>query len=111
MSATNGWTSIAGKDNGNFVIIGGAGDDTVAFGNHADVFAASTVDGGAGDDEIRLFGDYSGANAVVFAAATVKNVEVISVIGDNDYDLTSVDATVAAGQCSTCSATSRRYAC
>ncbi len=61
--------------------------------------AADSIDGGAGStDAVNLSGDYTGANAVVFGAATMTNVEFLEVVAGNSYDLTTDDATVAAGQ-------------
>jgi Ca2+-binding RTX toxin-like protein len=56
------------------------------------------LDGGAGKDTLRLGGDYDGANAVAFGATTLLGVEVVALAAGHSYDLTTHDATVAAGQ-------------
>src|SRR6185437_5473933 len=81
------------------------GEDTAHGGSGSDWFemaggfdAGDTIDGGGGNDVLTLDGDYTGANAVVFGAATMQNVEYLGVENLNSYDLTTNDATVAAGQ-------------
>ncbi|GEM_PF-657232 len=75
---------------------GGGGDDTVfAFGT---ITAADTLDGGTGSNHLHLNGDYTGGNALVLGATTVTNFEEISFALGNSYDITTNDATVAAGQ-------------
>jgi len=93
------FTGTSGDDS--FVMSQG-GDDTVSGGDGNDVFryggtltAADHIDGGADTDTVILRGDYSAG--VTFAANTMVNVEVLSLIGSFDYNLTTNDATVAAG--------------
>ncbi|WP_164913505.1 M10 family metallopeptidase C-terminal domain-containing protein [Sphingomonas sp. UV9] len=74
----------------------GAGNDAILAGGA--LIAADRIDGGAGTDQIGLKGDYTGANRLVLDAATLSNVEVLAVLADGSYDITSADATVAAGQ-------------
>jgi hypothetical protein len=106
------------ETNGAFTIGGGKGEDHLTGGSGADLFlfrdqerygANDMVDGGAGNDELALRGNYSGASAIAFKANTMVNIEVISIlsgnsnwwgpiIGDLGYDLTMHDNNVAAGK-------------
>jgi hypothetical protein len=64
---------------GDFVASGLGGNDRFEFrGNFT---AADKVDGGSGQDIVILKGDYSGANAVTFAADTMVGVEYIALVG------------------------------
>jgi VCBS repeat-containing protein len=98
---------------GNDTFSGGIGDDTFQMqtgGNDTvhgdsgnDIFyfdgtftAADQVDGGTGSDRLSLNGDYSAG--VVFNAGTLVNVETIALLAGNSYNLTTDDATVAAGK-------------
>jgi serralysin len=103
---------------GAFTFGGGKGIDNLTGGGGADLFlfrdegrygASDTVNGGGGNDELALRGNYSGANAVVFGAGTMTNVEVLSILsgqntwwgpvaGNFSYDLTTHDNNVLAGQ-------------
>ncbi len=74
----------------------GAGNDAILAGGA--LIATDRIDGGAGTDQVGLKGDYTGANRLVLDAATLSNVEVLAVLADGSYDITSADATVAAGQ-------------
>ncbi len=75
----------------------GGGDDAVLAG--AFLTAADTIDGGAGTlDQLTLVGDYTGANALVLGAATITNVEYLTLGSGHSYDITTNDATVASGQ-------------
>ncbi len=102
---TQGDDDYAGTSGGDRFNMAQGGDDTVSGGAGKDIFgygatltAADRIDGGDGHDIVRLQGDYSGAHALVFAADTMVNVEVLQLRGAFDYDLTVNDATVAAGQ-------------
>jgi Ca2+-binding RTX toxin-like protein len=106
------------ETNGAFTIGGGKGEDHLTGGSGADLFLFrdqgrygpnDMVDGGAGNDELALRGNYSGASAIAFKATTMVNIEVISIlsgnsnwwgpiIGDLGYDLTMHDNNVAAGK-------------
>ncbi|HEX2590944.1 MAG TPA: calcium-binding protein [Rhizomicrobium sp.] len=79
---------------GNDTANGGAGNDTFTF--VAAFTAADTVDGGTGTDTLSLAGDYSAG--LVFAASTMVNVETITLKSGTSYNLTTDNATVAAGQ-------------
>lgn len=97
------------------------GDDTIDSGSDADIIylgaaltAGDRIDGGDGRDVLVLQGEY----ALVLGAQNLINVEYLSVqsgsvtkFGDTagnsyDYNLTSVDANVAAGQMLTVNAQS-----
>src|ERR1043166_1979335 len=108
---------------GAFTLVGGAGDDLLTGGAQSDFFnlslggddtanggngddrfvfygaftAADKVDGGLGNDVLRLNGDYSGAHAVIFGADTMVNVETLSLTTGHSYDLTLDDGNVASG--------------
>ena len=100
-------TSGAGDD----VLDGGAGNDTIdggtgtdqmtggagndVFNLGADLTATDKIDGGADGDTVTLDGDYSAGFS--FGAATVANVETITVAAGNDYKLILDDATNGAG--------------
>jgi peptidase M10/serralysin-like protein/hemolysin type calcium-binding protein len=84
--------SFGGDDTAN----GGGGDDRFVF---LSAFTASDqVDGGTGADTLRLEGDYTGGNAVVFADDTMVNVETLSLATGHSYDLTLADGNVLKGQ-------------
>jgi serralysin len=79
---------------------GGGGDDLVFMGGG--LTALDSIDGGAGFDSVRLNGDYQGSSRrVVMTATTMVNVELL-VLGRNslnrNYELTTHEGTVAAGQ-------------
>ena len=93
--------SLTGGD-GNDTLVAGAGTDTMSGGVGNDQFlltaflgSADRIDGGSGDDELVLAGDYSGG--VVFGAATMINVETITVTNGSSYRLIFDQATNAAG--------------
>jgi hypothetical protein len=80
------------------------GGDDSAFGDDgndrfridAAFTAADSINGGDDRDTLMLKGDYS--SGVVFGAATLTRVEVLRLSGNFTYDLTTHDATVAAGE-------------
>jgi len=86
---------------GNDTVSGGAGGDAFLMG--ATLTAADKIDGGAGADGIVLDGDYSAG--LVFAAATMTNVEILSLTVGHSYKLTLSDGNVAAGMTLTVKAT------
>jgi Ca2+-binding RTX toxin-like protein len=79
----------AGED----TVRGGAGNDTIALLGNLD--AGDRIDGGADIDAVTLNGDY--AAGVVFAAATMVNVETVTLSAGHSYRLTLDDATNATG--------------
>jgi Ca2+-binding RTX toxin-like protein len=91
LSSTHGATIDASGLTGFSVdFTGGAGDDTVLAG--ADL-GNMTIDGGGGNDVLKLDGDYSAGVPL----SSVSNIAEIDLTGHNNYLLTTTDATVAAG--------------
>lgn len=97
------------QDGGHDTATGGGSSDGFYFGAALDPL--DQVDGGAGDDDqVALQGDYTGAHALTFGAGNLVNIETLvlysgSTPGFSDpgghnysYDLTTIDANVAAGQ-------------
>ena len=75
----------------------GAGNDTIYAGGA--LTGADRIDAGAGsNDQVGLQGNYTGANALVLEAGTLTNVEVLAVLEGGNYDITSDDGAVVAGQ-------------
>ncbi len=72
---------------------GQGGADIFSFGSAFTV--ADHVDGGTGNDTLKLNGDYSGLDT--FEAATLTGVERIAVAAGHNYALHLTDANVAAG--------------
>src|ERR1700684_4582466 len=94
----------------------GGGPPHLTGGANADVFFfaegryndGDVVNGGGGNDIVVLRGDYSGANAVHFAADAFTSVETVTLMSASDtrfftggtrysYDITTDDGNVAAG--------------
>lgn len=69
------------------------GNDTIAVGAALD--AADRIDGGAGNDALKLYGDYSAG--IVLDALTIVNIETLSVEAGHAR-ITADDGSVAAGQ-------------
>ncbi len=89
--------------NGQLVVIGGAGTDDLSGGYGNDIFemggnltAADRINGEGGNNTVILDGDYSAG--LTFKAATMVNVETLSLTAGYSYKLVTNDATVAAGQ-------------
>ncbi|HEY2070344.1 MAG TPA: calcium-binding protein [Rhizomicrobium sp.] len=80
-------------EGGNDVVKGGGGDDIIGAGGA--LTAADSISGGVGNDTLQLDGDYSAG--VTFGATTVLHVETITLGQGHSYNLTTNDATVAAG--------------
>ena len=74
---------------------GQAGNDLINFG--AEFTPADSVDGGAGFDLLSLRGDYA-TTPLVLGATSLVNVEMIVALDGFDYDITSNDGNVAAGE-------------
>ena len=104
---TNGnFRVFAGR--GSDTLTGGAGNDGFFFGADGNLTGADRIDGGNGTDSIALRGNYNGAKAVVFEAASFANVEVVVLLSGHsnefggfidangfDYDLTFADGHIA----------------
>jgi VCBS repeat-containing protein len=107
------------ETDGSFLTYAGQGVDTIIGGQQNDSFyfgygmfgSADSVDGQGGTlDELGLQGDYSGAAAIVFGAAQIGGIEVLTCMTSGDvrfglsagdgysYDLTMDDGNVGAGQ-------------
>ena len=92
----NGDDTFDLSQGGNDTANGGDGNDSFFFG--ATFAAADVVDGGTGtNDQIGLQGNYA---ALTLGANATTNVEVLSVLPGTgfSYNITTVDANVAAGQ-------------
>lgn len=81
-------------------LLGDDGNDTFKFNANFDA-ATDLIDGGTGSDTLSLNGNYAG---LVFSATTMVNVEKITLTAGHNYNITTDDATVAAGQTLTVSA-------
>ncbi|HEX3675679.1 MAG TPA: calcium-binding protein [Rhizomicrobium sp.] len=91
LSAQYGATiDMSGLTNFSLNFTGGAGDDTVLAGAG---LGNMTIDGGGGNDVLKLDGDYSAG----ITLSSVSNISEIDLAGGNSYNLTTTDATVAAG--------------
>ena len=75
------------------VIIGGSGDNTIYLG--AALGPQDVIDGGTGRMTVVLDGDYS--KGISFSAATMVNVQMLSLETGFSYNLKIAAATVAAG--------------
>lgn len=91
---TTGDDTFNMEDGGIDTVAGKAGNDTFDFG--AELTAADSVNGGLDFDIVTIAGNYTGANALAFSAATLLNVEFLT-LGAGRYDLTMDNHTVAAG--------------
>jgi Ca2+-binding RTX toxin-like protein len=85
---------LSGADGGIDKLYGEGGDDHIQMDSQ--LTAADHIDGGDGNDELDLAGDYSAG--LVFKASTVVNVETIFMSSGDSYKLIMNDANVAAGQ-------------
>lgn len=104
------------ETDGSFFMYGGMGTDRLTGGSGNDVFfmaegrlnPGDQFIGGGGDDILTLRGDYSGANAVTFAADSLSGIETVALLSVSDtrffgggtnysYAVTTNDANVAAG--------------
>ena len=92
----------AAEQDGNFDVIagaglvtltGGAGNDSFTMG--ANLTTADKITGGAGFDTVSLNGDYS--SGLTLGATTITGVEDIALTAGHSYNITSNNATVAAG--------------
>ncbi len=104
------YTGTAGNDNfigttgddnfdmtqgGTDIVAGGGGDDIFDFGAVFNV--NDIVDGGDGTDTLKLNGDYSGANHLVFTDNTIENLDKIVVAAGHSYTIQASDGNLGAG--------------
>jgi serralysin len=106
LDARGGNDTIWLMEGGNDQALGGLGDDVFLLG--AAMTSADMVDGGTGSDQIILQGNYNGPTAITFGSGVV-GLETLTVLpgndtryddpggGSYDYNVTTVDANVAAG--------------
>jgi Ca2+-binding RTX toxin-like protein len=86
------------------VEVGSGGMIATSSATHNDTFvvtsesglAASALDAGVGFDTLELNGDFS--TLFTFGASTITNIEALNVDGGYDYNLKTIDATVASGK-------------
>jgi Ca2+-binding RTX toxin-like protein len=95
LAGTSGIDTFDFTGGGDVVAGGSRGDDVFLFG--ATFTFADRVDGGDGNDQLRLEGDYSFFNRVEMQPSTMVNVESILVTAPFEYWLVTDDANVAAG--------------
>jgi ELWxxDGT repeat protein/VCBS repeat-containing protein len=103
---TAGADTMTGTGNSDYFNLSAGGDDSAYGGNGDDAFylgaaftAADHIDGGGGaNDQIGLQGNYTGANKLVLGVDTIAGIELIGLLTGYDYDITSDDGNVAAGQ-------------
>jgi Ca2+-binding RTX toxin-like protein len=93
LTGTSGDDQFAVYQGGEDIVSGLGGHDVFQF--LASFNAGDQVDGGSGTDVLGLRGDYSAG--VTFNDTTLVNVEQIVLGAGFDYNLTTADATVAAG--------------
>jgi Ca2+-binding RTX toxin-like protein len=79
---------------GNDKLYGNGGDDR--FNMQDQLTSQDHIDGGAGFDEVDIYGDYSGG--LTFKAGTMINVEDLFLAAGHSYKLVMNDGNVAAGQ-------------
>jgi Ca2+-binding RTX toxin-like protein len=85
---------LSGFNGGNDKLYGNGGDDRFQMGGA--LTSADHIDGGSGNDEVDLGGDYSAG--MTFKAATMINVETIFLNSGYSYKLVMNDGNVAAGK-------------
>jgi len=85
---------LSGYSGGVDKLYGNDGDDRFQMGNA--LTAADHIDGGAGNDELDLSGDY--AAGMTFKAATMVNIESLFLNNGSSYRLVMDDGNVAAGK-------------
>jgi len=85
---------LSGANGGIDKLYGNGGDDRFQMG--ANMTSADRIDGGAGNDEVDLSGDYSAG--LMFKTGTMINVEDLFLAQGSSYKLTMSDDNVAAGK-------------
>jgi Ca2+-binding RTX toxin-like protein len=93
ISSGGGTDTLLMYSGGNDTVLAGDQNDQIIFGGA--FTAADTVDGGTGTDTLNLDGTYAG---LVLGATTLTNVENIWLSSGKNYNLTTNNANVAAGQ-------------
>jgi len=100
LSGAGNDTLLGGNGNDTFhpgsgsdTVHAGGGDDVINMG--ADLDASDTIDGGSGNDTLFVQGDYSAG--VTFGAATISNIEIFTLAAGFDYNFTLDAANVASG--------------
>ena len=85
------------ESGGSDVVRGNGGDDYFSM-IYADgvLDPSDRIDGGAGNDWLSLQGNYPGG--IVFEAETISSIETLAFYGEHDFDITSHDGNVGAGQ-------------
>ncbi len=81
------------ETDGSLAVAGGAGNDQFTMG--AALTASDRFDGGAGNDTLALNGDYSGG--VLLGAATIADIEALSLASGHSYSITTDDANISTG--------------
>ncbi|HTQ15242.1 MAG TPA: VCBS domain-containing protein [Rhizomicrobium sp.] len=79
---------------GNDTVHGGGGNDLIVM--DGTLTAADQIDGGSGNDQLQLSGDYS--SGITLGATTLTSIETVRFAPGYDYNLTTNDGNVAAGQ-------------
>lgn len=85
---------LSGYSGGVDKLYGNDGDDYFQMGSA--LTSTDQIDGGAGNDEVDLYGNY--AAGVTFKATTMVNVENLFLNGGSSYKLVMNDGNVAAGK-------------
>ncbi|MEG3181828.1 cadherin-like domain-containing protein [Sphingomonas sp. LT1P40] len=108
LQGTAGNDNLGGTNGVDFFDLSQGGSDTASGGDGNDGFlmgaafdASDAIDGGDGtNDQVGLRGNYTGGNALVLGSTTLRNVELIGLLDDggNDYDITTHNDNVGAGQ-------------
>ena len=95
LTGTTGDDTFNLSQGGDDIVTGSDGNDVFAFG--AAFTAADHINGGTGNDTLKLTGDYYSAGPTFCTAATLVSVEKIIVSAGYNYDLQLVDANIAPG--------------
>jgi Ca2+-binding RTX toxin-like protein len=78
---------------GRDTVLAGAGYDRIVFG--ATLTALDRIDGGKGEDQLWISGDYSAG--LTLAGDTIKNIETFGLQAGGEYDITLADENLASG--------------
>lgn len=92
LSGTSGNDTFNLSQGGDDIVQGLGGNDSFSFGTA--FTGADQIDGGAGDDSVKLNGDTN----VSFQANTMVNVEKLILAAGHNYTLDFDEATIASGQ-------------